>query len=204
MSNIVLHKHDIPASLDLGPVVAVDTETMGLKIHRDELCVVQLSAGDGTAHIIQLDRSTYHAPNLKNLLTDRSILKIFHYARFDIAVLMHYLEVYTAPVYCTKIASKLTRTSTDLHGLKELCRTLLGIELTKEQQVSDWGAPELSPAQLNYAANDVLHLHALKEKLDALLERENRMHLAQACYSFLPSRAELDLLMFDDPDIFSH
>ncbi len=204
MSEIIVHKNDLPDNLDLGPIVAIDSETMGLKIHRDELCLVQLSSGDGKAHIVQLDRETYDAPNLKNLLSDPEILKIFHFARFDVAAFLYYLETYTHSIYCTKIASKLCRTSTDRHGLKDLCHSILGVSLSKEQQISDWGSEALSEKQLQYAANDVLHLHKLKEKLDVLLERENRTHLAISCFDFLPTRAELDIAMFDDPDIFSH
>lgn len=201
---VSVYQNDLPEGLDLGPIVAIDSETMGLKLHRDPLCVVQLSSGDGRAHIVQMDRKTYHAPRLKALLSDAGVLKIFHFGRFDIAAFAHYLGVRTAPVYCTKIASKLCRTSTNAHGLRDLCARLLGVEISKEQQVSDWGAPVLSEAQISYAAQDVLYLHALKETLDALLVRENRMALAQACWGFLPDRALLDLQLFDDPDIFGH
>lgn len=201
---IELHKGDLPAGLDFGECVAVDTETMGLNPLRDRLCLVQLSGGDGQGRIVQFASGRYHAPNLEALLTDPSVTKLFHFARFDLAVIRHYLSVSCAPVYCTKVASKLTRTSTDRHGLKDLCRELLGIELSKQQQQSDWGAPELRPEQLDYAASDVLHLHALRAKLDALLEREGRTALAARCFEFLPSRAELDLLGWDEPDIFAH
>ena len=199
-----LHKGDLPAGLDFGDCVAVDTETMGLNPHRDRLCLMQLSAGDGQGRIVQFASGRYDAPNLKALLTDPSVTKLFHFARFDLAIIRHYLGVSCAPVYCTKVASKLTRTSTDRHGLKDLCRELLGIELSKQQQQSDWGAPELTPEQLDDAASDVLHLHALRAKLDALMEREGRAALAARCFEFLPSRAELDLLGWDEPDIFAH
>ena len=201
---IELHQGDLPAGLDFGECVAVDTETMGLNPLRDRLCLVQLSAGDGQGRIVQFASGRYHAPNLEALLTDPSVTKLFHFARFDLAVIRHYLGVSCAPIYCTKVASKLTRTSTDRHGLKDLCRELLGIELSKQQQMSDWGAPELKPEQLDYAVSDVLHLHALRAKLDALLEREGRTALAARCFEFLPSRAELDLLGWDEPDIFAH
>lgn len=201
---IHLHSGDLPDGLDLGPAVAVDSETMGLRVGRDPLCVVQLSAGDGDAHVVQLDRSTYDAPNLKALLADPAVLKIFHFGRFDIAMFIHHLGVTTTPVYCTKIASRLARTYTDRHGLKDVSRELLGIELSKAQQSSDWGAPVLTPDQLNYAASDVLNLHVLREKLDAMLVREGRMALAQACFDFLPVRARLDLAGWEEADIFAH
>jgi ribonuclease D len=201
---IHLHSGDLPKGLDLGSAVAVDSETMGLRVGRDPLCVVQLSAGDGDAHVVQLDRATYDAPNLKALLTDPAVLKIFHFGRFDIAMFMHHLGVTTGPVYCTKIASRLARTYTDRHGLKDVTRELLGIEISKAQQSSDWGAPVLSPDQLNYAASDVLNLHTLREKLDAMLVREGRMELAQACFDFLPTRARLDLAGWEEADIFAH
>ena len=185
--------------------MAIDTETMGLNPHRDRLCVVQLSAGDGNAHLVQFGKGRYDAPNLKALLENPKVLKIFHFGRFDIAVLKHYLGADTSPVYCTKIAAKLVRTFTDRHGLKDLCRELLGVEISKQQQTSDWGQPVLTPEQQNYAASDVLHLHGLKAKLDALLEREGRTGLAQACFDFLPYRAELDLKGWhDDADVFHH
>ncbi len=200
---VELYKDDLPPGRFAAKSIAVDTETLGLNPHRDRLCLVQLSGGDGTAALVQVDREG-EAPELKRLLADESVLKIFHYARFDVAVLKHYLGVNTAPVYCTKIASKLARTYTDRHGLKDLCRELLGIELSKQQQSSDWGAAELSADQRNYAASDVLYLHALKERLDGMLEREGREHLARACFSFLPTRAELDLEGWADMDIFAH
>ena len=200
---VELYKGDLPPGRFAAKSIAVDTETLGLNPHRDRLCLVQLSDGDGTAALVQVDREG-EAPELKRLLADESVLKIFHYARFDVAVLKHYLGVNTAPVYCTKIASKLARTYTDRHGLKDLCRELLGIELSKQQQSSDWGAAELSPDQRNYAASDVLYLHALKERLDGMLEREGREHLARACFSFLPTRAELDLKGWAEMDIFAH
>ncbi len=198
------HRGDLPPEVDLGPVVAVDTETMGLDPRRDRLCLVQLSAGDGDAHLVHFPEPRYEAPHLRRLLADPRRLKLFHFARFDLAVLEHHLGIRCEPVYCTKIASKLARTYTDRHGLKDLCRELLGVELAKEQQSSDWGAPELSEAQLRYAANDVLHLHALKDRLDAMLAREGRRELAQACFAFLPTRARLDLAGWRDIDVFAH
>ena len=188
----------------MGPVVAVDSETMGLIPQRDPLCVVQLSSGDGDAHIVQLDRTSYRAPRLKALLADPAVVKLFHFARFDIAAFKYWLGVDTSPVYCTKIASRLSRTYTDRHGLKDITRELLGIEMSKQQQSSDWGAETLTDAQLDYAASDVLHLHALKEKLSAMLAREGRAELAQACFDFLPARAEIDLAGWPDVDIFAH
>lgn len=201
---IHLHKGDLPDGLDLGPVVAVDSETMGLRLGRDPLCVVQLSSGDGDAHVVQLNRPDYDAPNLKRLLRDRGVLKLFHFGRFDIAMFALHLGVITAPVYCTKIASKLARTYTDRHGLKDVVRELLAVDLSKAQQSSDWGAETLSQDQLNYAACDVLHLHALKARLDAMLEREGRSEFAAACFEFLPTRARLDLGGWEDVDIFAH
>jgi ribonuclease D len=201
---IKLYRNDLPAGLDLGKSVAVDTETMGLRPHRDRLCVVQLSGGDGTAHLVQLDGSDWSAPNLKALLADPQVLKIFHFARFDVATLRQYLGVTAAPVYCTKIASKLARTYTDRHGLKDLCSELLGVELSKQQQSSDWGADKLTDQQRHYAASDVLYLHALKAKLDAILEREGRAAMAEACFQFIATRAQLDLAGFEDVDIFAH
>ena len=177
---------------------------MGLNPHRDRLCLVQLSGGDGTCHLVQFAKGSYDAPNLKRLLGDPDITKLFHFARFDVAVIRRYLGIACRPVYCTKIASKMTLTYTDRHGLKDLCRDLLGVELSKEQQTSDWGAASLAPQQLRYAAGDVVHLHALRERLDALLAREGRAALAQACFDFLPARAELDLLGWDAPNIFEH
>ncbi len=203
--NIHLHQGDLPDGLDLGNSVAIDTETMGLNPHRDRLCLVQLSAGDGTCHLVRIPPSASPtAPNLMRLLADRAVIKLFHFARFDIAALKHALGVTTQPIYCTKTASRLVRTFTDRHGLKDLCKELLGIELKKEQQSSDWGAAELSQEQLRYAAADVLHLHALKETLDAMLAREGRTALAQACFDFLPVRAELDLAGWAEIDIFAH
>ncbi len=202
---VTVHSNDLPRDTDFGSAVAIDTETLGLKPHRDRLCVVQLSAGDGNAHLVQFERGCYSAPNLKALLADPGILKIFHFGRFDIAVMKHYLGVTASPVYCTKIAAKLVRTFTDRHGLKDLCRELLGVEISKQQQTSDWGQAVLTPEQLSYAASDVLHLHALKAKLDALLEREDRTGLAKACFDFLPFRAELDLKGWsEDSDVFNH
>ncbi len=203
-SSITLHKNDLPAGLAFGPSVAVDTETLGLNVNRDRLCLIQLSSGDGTAHLVQFDGSDYAAPNLKALLTDPAVLKIFHYARFDIAVIEKNLGVVTSPIYCTKIASKLVRTYTDRHGLKDLVGELVGIELSKQQQSSDWASSELSQQQLAYAASDVLHLHALKAKLDAMLAREGRTGFAEAAFGFLSTRARLDLAGFGEDDIFSH
>ncbi len=199
----ILHLNDLPADVDLGPVIAVDTETMGLNHRRDRLCLVQLSAGDGQAHLVQLVDG-YDAPNLKALLSDPLRLKLFHFARFDIAAIQAYLGVVAAPVYCTKIASRLARTFTDRHGLKDLVRDVLGVEISKQMQSSDWGAPNLSPEQLRYAASDVLHLHALRAKLDEILAREKRAGLAQACFDFLPTRAALDLAGWEELDIFAH
>jgi ribonuclease D len=199
-----LHKNDLPDGLDLGPIVAIDTETMGLNPYRDRLCLAQLSSGDGVCHAVQFEARNYAAPNLKKLLVDRNVTKLFHYARFDVAMFRRYLGVITSPIYCTKIASKLVRTYTDRHGLKDLVRELLGVDLSKEQQSSDWGAKELTEKQLAYAANDVAHLHKLKEALDAMLVRERRMGMANACFQFLPVRAELDLAGWSESDIFSH
>jgi ribonuclease D len=199
-----VHQGDLPSGLDLGPMVAIDSETMGLRLGRDPLCVVQLSAGDGDAHVVQLGRPAYDSPNLKRLLTDPAVLKLFHFGRFDIAMFALHLGVTTSPVYCTKIASKLARTYTDRHGLKDVTRELLSIDISKAQQSSDWGAAKLSPEQIAYAASDVLNLHALKRRLDAMLEREGRMELAQACFDFLPWRAHLDLAGWEDVDVFSH
>ncbi len=199
-----LHRGDLPDDVTFGATVAVDSETMGLDPRRDRLCVVQLSAGDGDCHLVQFAQGDYAAPNLKALLTDAGVTKLFHFARFDVAAFRHYLGIVCAPVYCTKIASKLVRTYTDRHGLKDLCRDLLGVELSKQQQSSDWGADVLSPEQLSYAASDVLYLHQLRERLDALVAREGRAEIAAACFAFLPCRAALDLLGWDDPDIFHH
>lgn len=199
-----LHHGDLPDGLDLGPVVALDSETMGLRYRRDPLCVVQLSSGDGDAHVVRLNRPDYDCPNLKRLLADRQVLKLFHFGRFDIAMFLLHLGVETGPIYCTKIASKLARTYTDRHGLKDVTRELIGVELSKVQQSSDWGADDLSPEQLAYAASDVLYLHRLREKLDQMLEREGRMDLARACFEFLPARARLDLAGWEEMDIFAH
>jgi len=201
---IKLHHGDLPAGVSLGAVVAIDTETMGLNPHRDRLCLVQLSAGDGNVHLVKMARGPYKAPRLAALLADPKVLKLFHFGRFDIAVLEHALGVRCEPVYCTKIAAKLVRTFTDRYGLKDLCRELLGVELSKQQQTSDWGAETLSDEQMAYAASDVLHLHGLKAKLDALLEREGRTELAQACFRFLPTRARLDIAGWPETDIFAH
>lgn len=198
------HKSDLPGGLDLGPAVAVDTETLGLSLTRDALCVVQLSAGDGDAHVVQLNRPGYDCPNLKALLADPGVEKILHFARFDLAMIERHLGVIMRPVYCTKIASKLVRTYTDRHGLKDLTRELLGIDLSKQQQSSDWGASELSEAQIEYAASDVLHLHALREALTVMLDREGRLEMARACFDFLPWRARLDLAGWPESDIFAH
>ncbi|MDT7951322.1 MAG: ribonuclease D [Acetobacteraceae bacterium] len=208
-ATIHLHRNDLPPGLDLGTVIAVDTETMGLNPHRDRLCLVQLSAGDGTAHLVQiippgLGGRGYDAPNLARLLADPAVTKLMHFARFDVAVLQRAFGITVAPTRCTKIAAKLVRTFTDRHGLRDLCRELLGVEISKQQQTSDWGALELSPEQLAYAASDVLHLHALWDRLDALLEREGRRALAQDCFDFLPTRCRLDLLGYETPDIFAH
>lgn len=201
---IELHKGDLPADAVFQGSVAVDTETMGLRPNRDRLCLVQLSAGDNTVHLVQFAAGDYAAPRLKALLTDPSILKIFHFARFDVAVLKAYLGVPTNPIYCTKIVSKLVRTYTDRHGLKDLAAELIGVELSKQQQSSDWGAAQLTQQQLQYAASDVLHLHAIKARLDAMLDRMERRPFAEACFRFLPCRADLDLAGFEDVDIFSH
>ena len=199
-----LYQNDLPDGLDLGPVVAIDCETMGLHPHRDRLCVVQMSGGDGHAHLVQVALGQSAAPNLCRMLQDPGVLKLFHFGRFDIAALYNAFGALAAPVYCTKIASKLVRPSTGRHGLKNLLQELLGVDISKQQQSSDWGAPDLSAAQLDYAASDVLHLHRLKERLDAMLLREGRMALAQSCFAFLPARAQLDLAGWADTDIFSH
>ena len=199
-----LHRGDLPPGLDFGPSVAVDTETLGLNPLRDKLCVVQLSSGDGSAHLVQLDRATYDAPNLKALLANPAITKIFHFARFDVAAIKQHLGVDCAPVYCTKIASKLVRTYTDRHGLKDLIRELLGVEINKLQQSSDWGAHVLTDAQKQYAASDVLYLHELKSRLDQMLEREGRMAIAAACFNFVPVRSALDLAGWTEEDVFAH
>ena len=201
---VKLYRGDLPATLDLGREVAIDTETMGLSPHRDKLCLVQLSSGDGDAHLVHIDRETFEAPRLKALLTDPDILKIFHFARFDVAALKVWLGVNVAPIYCTKIASKLARTYTDRHGLKDLVREMLGIELSKQQQSSDWGLPVLSDAQKQYAALDVIYLHEIRSRLDAMLRRENRQELAKACFDFVPVRAALDLGGWTEEDVFAH
>ena len=202
---IHLYQNDLPDGLDLGPVVAIDTETMGLDPRRDRLCLVQMSSGDGDAHLVQIAPGQTSAPNLERMLTDPAVLKLFHFGRFDIAALQNAFGVTTAPVWCTKIASKMIRTYTDRHGLKYLLQALAGVDISKQQQTSDWGAAELTPAQLEYAASDVLYLHKLKDALEQLLIRENRLALAQACFDFLPTRAHLDLLGWgDENDIFHH
>ncbi|WP_409432657.1 ribonuclease D [Litorimonas sp. RW-G-Af-16] len=201
---ITLHKGDLPEGLDFGRSVAVDTETQGLSLVRDKLCLVQLSAGDGNAHIVQVDRETYDCPNLKALLADETVEKIFHFARFDVAMIARDLDVEMKPIFCTKIASGLVRTYTDRHGLKDLCKELLNVDLSKQQQSSDWASDELSEAQLAYAASDVLYLHQLKTILTARLFRENRFDMAKACFDFLPTRAALDMNGWADVDIFSH
>ncbi|GDX38772.1 3'-5' exonuclease [Methylocystaceae bacterium] len=201
---IRLHQGDLPNGSPLSPIVAIDTETLGLNPHRDRLCLVQLSWGNGDADLVQIMKGQTQAPNLQKLLGDHSVLKLFHFARFDMAILAKTFGITPAPVYCTKIASKLCRTYTDRHGLKDLVRELLGVEISKQQQSSDWGAAILSEAQQNYAASDVLYLHQLKERLDVMLAREGRMALAGSCFSFLSTRIELDLAGWPDIDIFSH
>ncbi len=201
---ITLHQGDLPGGLDLGPVVAIDTETMGLVPHRDRLCLVQLSSGDGDAHLVQIAKGQKKAPNLTRLLRDRKVLKLFHFGRFDIAVMAHAFGAVARPVWCTKIASKLARTSTDRHGLRNLTQELIGVDISKQQQTSDWGAEDLSEAQLEYAASDVLYLHRLKAELEQRLAREGRAKLAEACFGFLPDRAMLDLEGWPETDIFEH
>ena len=201
---IKLHKNDLPDGLELGNLVAIDTETLGLNPNRDRLCLVQLSGGDGQAHLVQFESGKYQAPNLKKLLRDRKVTKLYHFARFDLAVMLRYLRVVAAPVYCTRTASRLVRTYTDKHGLKDLVKELLDVDLSKQQQSSDWGAATLTEQQLAYAANDVAYLHRLKEALDAMLAREGRTDLAAACFRFLPARAALDLAGWADTDIFAH
>lgn len=201
---IRLHQGDLPSAVATSPIVAIDTETLGLNPHRDRLCLVQLSFGNGDAELVQIAKGQTSAPNLVRLLTDPNVLKLFHFARFDLAILAKTFGVMPAPVYCTKIASKLTRTYTDRHGLKELVRELASVEISKQQQSSDWGAATLTDAQQAYAASDVLYLHQLKEKLDAMLAREGRTELAQACFDFLPARAQLDIAGWPETDIFSH
>ena len=199
-----LYQGDLPDGLDLGPIVAIDCETMGLNPHRDRLCVVQLSGGDGNAHLVQVAKGQTEAPNLCKILTDPNVLKLFHFGRFDIAAMYHAFGALTAPVYCTKIASKMVRTYTDRHGLKNLLQELLGVDISKLQQMSDWGADTLTTAQIDYAASDVLYLHQLREKLNERLEREGRTDMAQACFDFLPTRAKLDLAGWPEQDIFAH
>ncbi|WP_407493971.1 ribonuclease D [Pseudooceanicola sp. MF1-13] len=199
-----LYKNDLPDGLDLGPIVAIDCETMGLNPHRDRLCVVQMSGGDGNSHIVQIEKGQTEAPNLCAMLTNPDVLKLFHFGRFDIAALFNTFGALTAPVYCTKIASRLVRTYTDRHGLKNLTQELIGVDLSKQQQSSDWGAAELTNAQLEYAASDVLYLHRLRDELNKRLAREGRMDVAQACFDFLPMRAQLDLMGWPDTDIFAH
>lgn len=201
---IHLHEGDLPEDAINGSVIAIDTETMGLNPYRDRLCLIQLSAGDGDAHLVKFVDRNYDAPQIRALLADPKIVKLFHFARFDIAVLRRYLGVLATPVYCTKIASRLTRTFTDRHGLKDLCRELINVDISKQQQTSDWGAAEYTDAQKEYAANDVLYLHELKSELDQLLKREGRQNIAEAAFAFLPVRAELDLLGWADFDIFAH
>lgn len=202
--SIHLHKGDLPADVDFGAAVAIDTETQGLNPLRDRLCVAQLSAGDGTSHLVQFAPGEYDAPNLKRLLADESVLKILHFARFDVAICRQWLGVTMGPIYCTKIASKLVRTYTDRHSLSALAKELLGIDMSKQQQSSDWAASELTPAQQEYAASDVLYLHQIKDRLDTMLAREGRTDIAQACFDFLPTRAELDLKGWAETDIFAH
>lgn len=204
MSDITLHQGDLPADLDLGPVVAIDSETMGLNPHRDRLCLVQLSSGDGSVHLVQIAQGQTEAPNLTAMLADPEVLKLFHFGRFDIAVLAHTFGVTARPVYCTKIASKLVRTFTDRHGLRNLCQDLLGVDISKQQQSSDWGAAHLSEAQMSYAASDVLYLHQIRAELDRRLAREGRTDIAAACFQFLPDRAKLDLAGWPEVDIFDH
>jgi ribonuclease D len=201
---IKVHRGDLPAQIELGGLVAVDTEAMGLHPGRDKLCLVQLSSGDGNAHLVQIDRATFAAPNLKSLLEDRNVTKIFHYARFDVAMLKTYLNADVGPLYCTKIASRLARTYTDKHGLKDIVKEMLGIDLSKQQQSSDWGSPILSDAQKQYAAFDVIYLHELKARFDQMLQREGRMDLARACFDFVPVRAQLDLAGWTEEDVFAH
>lgn len=199
-----LYQNDLPQDLDLGPFVAIDCETMGLNPHRDRLCVVQMSSGDGNAHIVQIAKGQQDAPNITRMLADPDVLKLFHFGRFDIAALYNAFGTLTAPVYCTKIASRLIRTYTDRHGLRNLTQELLGVDISKQQQMSDWGRAKLTSAQLDYAASDVLHLHKLKAALDLRLDREDRSDIAQACFDFLPTRAKLDLAGWPDTDIFAH
>lgn len=201
---VFFHKNDLPSDLKLSSSIAIDTETMGLNVKRDRLCLLQLSVGDGNAHIVQFEQNNYSAPNLKNILDDVAVEKIFHYARFDMAALKYYLKTDINNVYCTKIASKLVRTYTDSHGLKSICEELLGVEISKKQQSSDWGNLTINSKQIDYASSDVLYLHALKNKLNDMLIRENRFELFKSCINFLPTRVNLDLLGFENVDIFSH
>lgn len=203
MNQITLHKGDLPEGLSLGPVIAVDTEAMGLNAMRDNLTLVQVSSGDGTAHLVQLTRD-YDCPNLKALLTDPKVLKIFHFARFDVVMMKRWMGITCAPIWCTKIASRLARTYTDRHGLKDVAREVAGVDMSKAQQSSDWGQDKLTDAQIQYAASDVLYLHQIKAGLEAMLEREGRLELVQACFDFLPIRADLDLAGWPDEDIFAH
>jgi len=202
--SVFLHKHDLPDGLSFGPAVAIDTETMGLNLQRDRLCLVQLSAGDGEAHLVQIAADKQPSPNLARLLADEGCEKLFHFGRFDIAMLKHHIGPMAGPIFCTKIASKLCRTYTDRHGLSDLCRELLGLEISKQQQSSDWGADILSRAQQDYAAGDVLYLHQLKDKLSGMLVRNGRLEMAEACFAFLATRTDLDLAGFDGLDIFHH
>lgn len=199
-----LYQNDLPEGLNFTGSIAVDTEAMGLINRRDRLCVVQISGGDGHAHLVQLAPGKYEAPRLRALLQDPNRLKIYHFARFDVSILLQYMGIMASPIYCTRTASRLVRTYTDRHGLKDICKELLGVEISKQQQSSDWGAAKLVQEQVDYAAADVLHLHALKEKLDMMLQREGRVHLAQACFDFLPARAHLDLLGWEGEDLFAH
>ena len=201
---IKVYKGDLPAHVELGPLVAVDTEAMGLNPRRDNLCLVQLSGGDGNAHLVQLDRTSFSAPRLKSLMEARDVTKIFHYARFDVAMLRQYLGADVGPLYCTKIASRLARTYTDKHGLKDIVKEMLGIDLSKQQQSSDWGSPILSDAQKQYAALDVIYLHEIKARFDQILQREGRMDLAKACFEFVPVRARHDLAGWNEEDVFAH
>jgi len=201
---ISYHKGDLPPGLDFGTSIAIDSETMGLKLQRDRLCVVQLSAGDGTVHVVHFPDRDYSAPNLRKVLADPKIVKIFHFARFDLAMIQRHFDIVCSPVYCTRTASKLVRTNTERHGLKDLCFEMLGVEISKQQQSSDWGAETLNQQQLDYAAADVLYLHHLRDKMDALLAREGRADLAKACFDFLPHRAALDLAGWEEEDIFAH
>ena len=201
---IHVYDHDLPDGLDLGPVVAIDSETMGLQPHRDRLCLVQLSSGDGNAHLVRIRDQETPAPNLTAMLADPNVEKLFHFGRFDIAVMAHRFGVLARPVFCTKIASKLVRTYTDRHGLKNLCQELIGVDISKQQQSSDWGADTLSAAQVEYAASDVLYLHKLRDALNAMLVREGRDDIAQTCFDFLPTRAKLDLAGWPETDIFAH